>query len=101
MVLYRRTSLTSRNRVDPVVCCNVLSLFYTYGRGEELAPTLEWIILVLRRRAYINRTTIYPVPEAFLYFFHRFLQHIRNGPNYAATSTLSSVLGCRSGLERQ
>ncbi|KAK6821639.1 hypothetical protein RU639_007744 [Aspergillus parasiticus] len=69
-----------KNRVDPVVCCNVLSLFYKYGRGHELHRTLAWVRQVLIRRAYINGTAFYPMPEAFLYFFFRFLQHITHLP---------------------
>ncbi|OJJ42283.1 hypothetical protein ASPZODRAFT_147588 [Penicilliopsis zonata CBS 506.65] len=42
-----------KNRVDPVVCCNVLSLFYKHGRGHELAETLTWVRDVVIHRAYI------------------------------------------------
>ncbi|KAJ5776532.1 uncharacterized protein N7511_001543 [Penicillium nucicola] len=66
-----------KNRVDPVVCCNVLSVFYKYGRGTELAETLEWVVQVLQRRAYINGTSYYPMPESFLYFFSRFLSYLK------------------------
>ncbi|KAJ5861277.1 uncharacterized protein N7529_008587, partial [Penicillium soppii] len=71
-----------KNRVDPVVCCNVLSLFYKHGRGEELAHTLAWVRTVLENRAYMNGTRFYPMPEAFLFFFHRFLKHIRGSSLY-------------------
>ena len=27
--------------LDPIVCVNVLTLFYKYGRGDELDSTLE------------------------------------------------------------
>ncbi|PLB53340.1 hypothetical protein P170DRAFT_490446 [Aspergillus steynii IBT 23096] len=55
-----------KNRVDPVVCCNLLGLFLDYGRGEEVEQTLSWVHQVLHRRAYINGTAFYPMPEAFL-----------------------------------
>ncbi|GKZ36938.1 hypothetical protein AbraIFM66950_008203 [Aspergillus brasiliensis] len=66
-----------KNRVDPVVCCNVLNLFYLYGRGSELPETLNWVEQVLRRRAYINGTCYYPKPEAFLFFLSRFLRRLK------------------------
>ncbi|GAB1201286.1 hypothetical protein APSETT444_010676 [Aspergillus pseudonomiae] len=62
-----------KNRVDPVVCCNVLSLFYQYGRGHQLSETLSWVGQVLQRHAYIHGTTYYPEPEAFLFFVSRLL----------------------------
>lgn len=62
-----------KNRVDPVVCCNVLSLFFQYGRGDELAETLCWVRKVLERRAYIHGTSYYPVPETFLFFLSRLM----------------------------
>ncbi|TPR02776.1 Pyridine nucleotide-disulfide oxidoreductase family protein [Aspergillus niger] len=69
-----------KNRVDPVVCCNVLSLFYQYGRGEEVSDTFDWVQLVLRRRAYIHGTAFYPSPEAFLFFFSRLLRRLESPP---------------------
>lgn len=65
-----------KNRVDPVVCCNALSLFYQYGRGSELSPTLDFVRAVLNRRAYLYGTSYYPVPETFLFFVARFLPRI-------------------------
>lgn len=67
-----------KNRVDPVVCCNVLSLFYQYGRGYQLSETLNWVQQVLQRRAYIYGTSFYPVPEAFFFFLSRFLLRLKN-----------------------
>jgi hypothetical protein len=52
----------------------VLRLFYTFGRGAELDKTLDWVIGVLRHRAYLDGTRYYCTPEAFLYFFHQLLQ---------------------------
>jgi hypothetical protein len=64
----------TRPRVDPVVCVNVLTLFYKYGRGHELHTTLSWVRDVLKYRAYINGTRYYATPEAFLYFLTRLLE---------------------------
>ncbi|KAM4055915.1 HAD-like protein [Hirsutella rhossiliensis] len=66
-----------KNRIDPVVCVNVLGLFFQHGRGHELPSTLEWLRKVLVRRAYIYGTAFYPSPEEFLFFFARFLRLIR------------------------
>jgi hypothetical protein len=60
-----------------VVCCNVLSLFYQYDRGYQLSETLVWIEQVLDRRAYIYGTSFYPMPEAFFFFFSRFLRRLK------------------------
>lgn len=77
----------SRPRFDPVVCVNVLSLFYTYGRGYELHKTLQWVQEVLRNRAYLEGTRYYETPECFLFFVSRLLSisndeelHITLGP---------------------
>lgn len=61
--------------MDPVVCCNVVTLFGQYGRGNEVRETLDWVVEVLRHRAYIYGTAFYPMPEAFLFFFHRMSQN--------------------------
>lgn len=63
----------SRPRFDPVVCTNVLSLFYTNGRGYELHRTLEWVHEVLLHRAYLDGTRYYATPECFLFFISRLL----------------------------
>lgn len=68
-----------KNRVDPVVCCNVLSLFHQYGRGHQLPETLDWVQQVLARRAYVNGTSFYPVPEAFFFFLCRLLPRLKAG----------------------
>ena len=48
-----------RPRFDPVVCVNVLSLFYSYGRGHELEKTLRWVYDVLLHRAYTDGSRYY------------------------------------------
>ncbi|KAF6762993.1 Haloacid dehalogenase-like hydrolase-domain-containing protein, partial [Ephemerocybe angulata] len=63
----------TRPRFDPVVCVNVLSLFYEYGRGAELSKTLDWVYEVLLNRAYIDGTRYYKNAECFLYFLTRLL----------------------------
>ncbi|KAJ6593944.1 Haloacid dehalogenase-like hydrolase-domain-containing protein [Mycena capillaripes] len=62
-----------RPRFDPVVCVNVLTLFYTYNREAELQSTLQWICEVLRNRAYLEGTRYYETAECFLYFLSRLL----------------------------
>ncbi|UDD58974.1 hypothetical protein AFCA_006397 [Aspergillus flavus] len=64
----RLCQVETRERIDPVVCVNVLRLFCTYGRGIALPLTLQWVYDVLAHRAYINGTRYYTSPESFLYF---------------------------------
>ncbi|KAG5350211.1 hypothetical protein C0989_012190 [Termitomyces sp. Mn162] len=64
----------SRPRIDPVICINVLNLFYENGRGHELPETLDWVEQVLRHRAYISGTTYYIGADVFLFFLSRLLQ---------------------------
>ncbi|KAF9464282.1 HAD-like domain-containing protein [Collybia nuda] len=64
----------SRPRIDPVVCVNVLTLFYENDRGHELSGTLDWIEQVLINRAYISGTYYYASADLFLYFVSRLLQ---------------------------
>ncbi|KAK0461065.1 Haloacid dehalogenase-like hydrolase-domain-containing protein [Desarmillaria tabescens] len=64
----------SRPRFDPIVCVNVLSLFYSYGRSAHLKQTLAWVHEVLLNRAYLDGTRYYATAECFLYFVGRLLQ---------------------------
>ena len=59
---------------DPVVCVNVLTLFYRNGRGHELESTLDWVYSCLLCRAYTDGTLYYPAAEAFLFFLSRLTQ---------------------------
>jgi len=68
----------TRPRFDPVVCTNVLSLFYSCGRGHQLNRTLQWVHEVLLHRAYLDGTRYYATPECFLYFLSRLLQRSDN-----------------------
>ncbi|KAG2033750.1 Haloacid dehalogenase-like hydrolase-domain-containing protein [Suillus americanus] len=72
-----------RRRFDPVVCVNVLTLFYSYGRGHQLDRTLHRILEVLLHRAYLDGTRYYATPESFLYFLGRLLE-ITNDVSLAA-----------------
>jgi len=63
-----------RARTDPVVSLNVLSLFYSRGRGHELASTLDWVLGVLAHRAYLDGTRYYETAECFLFFAARLLR---------------------------
>ncbi|KAF8910343.1 Haloacid dehalogenase-like hydrolase-domain-containing protein [Mucidula mucida] len=64
----------NRPRFDPVVCVNILSLFYSHGRGGDLADTLQWVYGVLMNRAYLDGTRYYATAECFLFFLTRLLQ---------------------------
>ncbi|KAI0301025.1 HAD-like domain-containing protein [Multifurca ochricompacta] len=63
-----------RPRTDPIVSLNVLSLFYSRGRGHELASTLDWVLNVLEYRAYLDGTRYYETAECFLFFASRLLR---------------------------
>ena len=60
--------------IDPIVCINVLTLFYTYGRGDELDSTLDWVYAVLLHRAYLDGTLYYHGADTFLFFLSRLLR---------------------------
>lgn len=62
-----------RPRTDPVVCVNVLSLFYQQGRGHQLGRTLQWVHEVLLHRAYLDGTLYYESPDFFLFSLGRLL----------------------------
>ncbi|KAH9972460.1 hypothetical protein BGW80DRAFT_1252735 [Lactifluus volemus] len=66
---------SERQRIDPVVALNVLTLFYSRGRGEELAKTLEWVLGILEHRAYLDGTRYYETAECFLFFASRLLSN--------------------------
>ncbi|KAK9850940.1 HAD-like protein [Penicillium brevicompactum] len=65
----------SRPRVDAIIALNVLVAFYKYGRGFELARTMDWIQNILLNRAYIYGTRYYQSPEWFLYYTTRLLAY--------------------------
>ncbi|KAH8996493.1 hypothetical protein EDB86DRAFT_3077092 [Lactarius hatsudake] len=56
-----------RTRTDPVVCLNILRLFYSRGRGHELSHTLDWVVGLLEHRAYLDGTRYYETAECFLF----------------------------------
>jgi hypothetical protein len=59
--------------VDPIVCVNVLTFFYSNGRGEDLSATLDWVYSVLEHRAYRDGTLYYYGRDTFLFFLSRLL----------------------------
>ena len=70
---------------DPVVCVNVLNLFFKNGRGHELPKTLDWVEQVLTNRAYIAGTYYYATADQFLFFLSRLMSNssvvrLRLGP---------------------
>ncbi|EMD37666.1 hypothetical protein CERSUDRAFT_50248 [Gelatoporia subvermispora B] len=60
-----------RQRLDPFVNVNVLTFFYTNGRGHELDQCLTWVREVLLYRAYLGGSRYYPSADCFLYFISR------------------------------
>ncbi|KAK7436057.1 hypothetical protein VKT23_019360 [Stygiomarasmius scandens] len=66
----------SRAHFDPVVCVNVLNLFYLHGQGHRLSQTLGWVHRVLKTRAYLDGTRYYASAEIFLFFLMRFLKNV-------------------------
>ncbi|KAF4619081.1 hypothetical protein G7Y89_g14766 [Cudoniella acicularis] len=64
----------SRPRVDSVICCNVLRLFYRYHRGHEVQETFQWVESVLIQRAYLEGTKYYTAAESFLYWLAKFVE---------------------------
>lgn len=85
-----------RPRTDPIVSLNVLRLFYSRGRGHELAPTLEWVLGVLEHRAYLEGTRYYETAECFLFFA---AQLLRATPDATLHARLAPLLRARV-LER-
>ncbi|KAF8265532.1 hypothetical protein EI94DRAFT_317696 [Lactarius quietus] len=63
-----------RQRTDPIVSLNVLRLFYSRGRGQEVSATLDWVLGVLEHRAYLEGTRYYETAECFLYFAAQLLR---------------------------
>ncbi|KAH8988101.1 HAD-like domain-containing protein [Lactarius akahatsu] len=63
-----------RTRTDPIVCLNILRLFYSRGRGHELPHTLDWVLGVLEHRAYLDGTRYYETAECFLFFAAQLLR---------------------------
>ncbi|KAK7437470.1 hypothetical protein VKT23_018541 [Stygiomarasmius scandens] len=70
---------STRLHFDPVVCVNVLNLFYLHGQGHKLPQTLEWVHCVLKTRAYLDGTRYYASAEIFLFFLMRFLKNVPDG----------------------
>ncbi|KAI0064799.1 HAD-like protein [Artomyces pyxidatus] len=79
----------TRPRIDPVVCANVLSLFYSRGRGSELPRALAWVQGTLEHRAYLEGTLYYQTAESFLFFVSRLL---RSTDNEALRAQLAPLL---------
>jgi len=64
---------SERPRFDAGVCVNVLTLFYTHGRGSEVQPTLLWIRDILLYRAYLEGTKYFNAPECLFFLITRLL----------------------------
>ncbi|MCB9714932.1 MAG: terpene cyclase/mutase family protein [Myxococcales bacterium] len=70
-----------QERVDPVVCANVLYLLHLAGRGDEARATEDFVYSVLERRSYLEGTRYYLAPETFLCLLARVL---RVSPSFRA-----------------
>ncbi len=57
-----------RPRTDPVIALTILRLFYSRGRGHELVATFEWVLNVLKHRAYLEGTRYYITAEICLFY---------------------------------
>ncbi|KAJ6525426.1 HAD-like protein [Mycena vulgaris] len=82
----------TRPRIDPVVCVNVLTFFYTNGRGDELSATLDWVYDVLKHQAYADGTLYYYGPDPFFFFLSRLIAvspavRTRFGPLFSSRIT--------------
>ncbi|EPQ50630.1 hypothetical protein GLOTRDRAFT_50143 [Gloeophyllum trabeum ATCC 11539] len=89
-----------RPRTDPVVCLNVLTAFYYFGRGSDprIEATLEWVHDTLSDRTFANGTRYYATAETFLYFFSRFLacaKDLRDRFSDLLRDRLMERIGCK------
>ncbi|KAJ7609737.1 Haloacid dehalogenase-like hydrolase-domain-containing protein [Mycena polygramma] len=90
----------TRPRIDPVVCVNVLTLFYAFNRGSQLPRTQEWVSNVLQTGAYSAGTRYYATAECFLYFVSRLLLSSHDAALHAALAPpLKTRLQERIGVE--
>lgn len=80
-----------RPRTDPVVSANILTCFYSFGRGREhgLELTLHLVRELLLRRGYLQGTHYYSSIDGCLFFFGRLL---RCSDDEYLQDTLGSVL---------
>ena len=74
--------------IDPITSLNVLTLFYSRGRGHQLANTLNWLLGLLEHRAYLDGTRSYETPECFLFFAARLLRITHDAPLHARLTPL-------------
>jgi len=72
-----------RPHTDPIVSLDVLILFYSRGRGHELANTLDWLLGLLEHRAYLDGTRLYETAECFLFFAARLLRSTNDAQLHA------------------
>lgn len=62
-----------RPRVTPEVCCNILRVFYRFGRGGDprTQATVDYVVECLNNNACLHGNRHYSTPESFLYFVAR------------------------------
>lgn len=86
--LKSQLKVSSSSTIDHVVCVNVLTFFHANGRVAELPEMLDWVITILRTRAYIWGTRYYLGADIFLYFFSRLLAVPSPLPRHTEVSAL-------------
>lgn len=74
-------------RIDPVVCANVLYLFYYFGLKHLVVPTDNYVFKTLLTEGYAGGTRYYPSEDMFLYAVSRLLEFPQLKEN------LSDILG--------
>ncbi|KAI0882903.1 HAD-like protein [Annulohypoxylon maeteangense] len=91
---------SDRPRASPEVCCNMLCLFYRFGRGADprIRKTEEWVISCLKNNACLNGSRHYSTPETLLYFASRL--RVECGPGRLANEldVVKGQLGERLGV---
>lgn len=88
-----------RPRFDAVVCVNVLTFFYSYGRGHQLQRTYDWILKVLYYRAYLEGSLYYSTPEWFLFAISRLIFYVVEANQSLPTDFLQLFqLRCRERI---
>lgn len=64
------------------MCTNILHLFCKNGRENEATATFDWVLDVLRNRAYLSGSRYYSSPDVFLYFLSRLSGVVRDQKRY-------------------
>ena len=69
-----------RTRVCATAALNTIAFFNEFGRGHQVRETEDWILRILKARAFGDGTRYYPTCDFFLYFCSRLIKrapHLR------------------------